>query len=50
MSVKLAQLQKQGRKTSKNSGKEEVQSVENACMLTLAQSKELVLVDLNFGH
>jgi hypothetical protein len=48
MSVKLVQLEKQGRKTSKN-GKGEVQSMENACMLTLVQSKELALVDLNFG-
>jgi hypothetical protein len=50
MSVKLVQLQKQGRKTSTKSGKEEVQSVENTCMLTLVHSKELVLVDLSFGH
>jgi hypothetical protein len=49
MSVKLVKLQNQGRKTSTKSGKEEVQSVENACMLTLVQSKELVLVELNFG-
>jgi hypothetical protein len=37
-------------KKSTKSGKEEVQSVENACTLTLVQSKELVLVDLNFGR
>jgi hypothetical protein len=37
-------------KTSTKSGKEEVQSVENACMLTLVQSKKLVLVELNFGR
>jgi hypothetical protein len=49
MSVKLVHFQKQGRKTSTKSGKEEVQSVENACMLKLVQSKELVLVGLNFG-
>jgi hypothetical protein len=49
MSVKLVQLQKQGRKTSTKSGKEEVQPVDNACMLTLVQSKELALVELNFG-
>jgi hypothetical protein len=41
---------KQGKKISTKSGKEEVQPVENACMLTLVQSKELVLVDLNFGR
>jgi hypothetical protein len=50
MPVKLVQLQKQGRKTSTKNGKEEVQSLENACMLTLVQSKELVLVELNFGR
>jgi hypothetical protein len=49
MSLKLVQLQKQGRKTSTKIRKEEFQSVENACMLTLVQSKELALVDLNFG-
>jgi hypothetical protein len=37
-------------KKSAKSRKEEVQSVENACTLTLVQSKELVLVDLNFGR
>jgi hypothetical protein len=39
ISVKLIRLQKQGRKTSTMSGKEEFQSVDNACILTLAQSK-----------
>jgi hypothetical protein len=41
---------KSRQKNIKNSGKEEVQSVENICLLTLVQSKELDLVDLNFGH
>jgi hypothetical protein len=50
ISVKLVQLEKQGRKISTKNGKEEVQSVKNSCMLTLVQSKELVLVDLKFGR
>jgi hypothetical protein len=50
MSVNLVELQKHGRKTFTKSGMEEAQSVENACMLTLVQSKELVLADLNFGR
>jgi hypothetical protein len=37
MSVKLVQFHNQGRKALTKSGKEEVQSVENTCMLTLAQ-------------
>jgi hypothetical protein len=43
-------IAKARQKTSTKNGKEEAQSMENACMLTIAQSKELVLVDLNFGH
>jgi hypothetical protein len=50
MSLKLDQSEKQGRKTSTKKRKEEVQSMENICMLTLVQSKELALVDLNFGY
>jgi hypothetical protein len=44
MSVKLVQLEKQGRKISTKNVKEEVQSVENACILTLVQSKELASI------
>jgi hypothetical protein len=50
MSLKLVQLENQGRKISTKSGKEEFQSVESVFMLTLVQSKELAWVDLNFGH
>jgi hypothetical protein len=50
MSVKLFHLEKKGRKISTKNGKEKVQSVENTCMLTFVQSKELALLDLNFGR
>jgi hypothetical protein len=49
MSVKVVQMEKQARKTSTKNRKKEFKSVENICILTLVQSKEVALVDLNFG-
>jgi hypothetical protein len=37
-------------KIIKKNGKEEIQSIENTCILTSVESKELALVDLNFGR
>jgi hypothetical protein len=50
MSVKLVQREKHERKIPTKNGKEEIQSVKRVCTLTLAQSSDLLLVDLNFGH